>query len=299
MQYCGIGGSSDSPNILDYLSMDQGLIVFERSDEMKSGFFNCGLPYARIGCEADAIIIFDGLGVENKAPAGMNLRMLKVAFKAYLKNYSVFLVTRRPGLPEGYTTRDMSDDYARMIKDEFSSPPDIMGLSTGGEIAQHFAADYPQLVKRLILGSTACKVGEQGVELLKCWREWAIQNRWTDIHVSSAVMYSGRMGRLLFKLIMRLFGRTLAGAPDDPSDYVVTIDADLNHDTTDRLGEIKAPTLIVGGTDDVFYPEPLVNETAEGIPNITQHLYEAVGHKFPPRIKRRFDDDVLTFLAEG
>jgi len=176
--------------------------VSERGPEIESGYFNCGLPYARIGCGSDSIVLFDGLGVENKAPVGMNLRMLKVAFKAYLKNYSVYIVTRKPELPGGYTTRDMSDDYARMIRDEFSSPPHIMGLSTGGEIAQHFAADYPQLVKRLVLGSTACKVGEQGKDLLKCWREWALQNRWTDIHVNSAVMYSGKMGRMLFKLIM-------------------------------------------------------------------------------------------------
>lgn len=157
---------------------------------MKSGYFNCGLPYARIGCGSDSIVLFDWFGVENKAPVGINLRMLRKAFKAYLKNYSVYLVTRKQGLPGGYTTRDMSDDYARMIRDEFRSPPDIIGLSTGGEIAQHFAADYPQLVKRLVLGSTASKVGEQGKVLLKCWRELALQNLWKAIHVSSAVMYS-------------------------------------------------------------------------------------------------------------
>lgn len=81
------------------------------------------------------------------------------------------------------------------------------------------------------------------------------------------------MARILFKLVMRLFGRTLAGAPDDPSDYVVTIYADLKHDTSDRLGEIKAPTLLIGGTDDIFYPAPLICETAGGIPNATLLFY--------------------------
>jgi len=45
-----------------------GLAVPERRPEMKSGYFNCGLPYARIGCGSDSIVLFDGLGEENKAP---------------------------------------------------------------------------------------------------------------------------------------------------------------------------------------------------------------------------------------
>ena len=264
---------------------------------MESGYFNGGLPYARIGQGPDSLIIFDGLGLENKSSSGMSLRMLKFAFKSYLEKYSIFLVTRKPGLPEGYTTQDMSRDYAMMIEEKFSSPPDIMGLSTGGEIAQYFAADYPHLVKRLVLGSTAYKVGGEGKRLLKCWKEWALQDRWTDIHVSSGVMYHGKLSRLMFQLLMRLFGRKLAGAPPDPSDYIVTIEADMRHDASESLRKIEVPTLVIGGTNDVFYPEPLIRKTAEKISNARLILYQNVGHKFPAKIKKRFDDDVLSFLG--
>ncbi len=264
--------------------------------KMESGYFKCGLPYARIGHGADSFVIFDGLGVENKAPSGMSLRMLKFAFKSYLEDYSVFLVTRKPRLPIGYTTRDMSRDYARMIEDEFSSPADIMGLSTGGEIAQYFAADYPHLVKCLVLASTAYKVGEEGKQLLKSWKEWAFQNRWTDVHVSSAVMYHGKFGRFMFRVLMRWFGRKLAGAPDDPSDYIKTIEADICHDASGHLGNIEVPTLVIGGANDVFYPEPLIRKTAEMISNAKLILYQNVGHKYPAKIKKKFDDDVLSFL---
>ncbi len=266
---------------------------------MESGYLYGGLPYARIGKRSRVILLFDGLGVENKTPTGMGLRMFKLAFQSYLKQYSVFLVTRKQGLPVGYSTRDMSHDYARMVESEFSSPPHVVGLSTGGEIAQYFAADYPHLVNRLVLGSTAFRVGEEGKDLLRHWRTWALENRWTDIHVSSSVMYSGKAGRLVFRWMMRLLGTTLAGAPNDPSDYIVTIDADLNHDAAHRLKEIKAPTLLAGGTEDVFYPSGLIRETARRISNSQLLLYEGAGHKYSAGTKKRFDNDVLEFLADG
>lgn len=264
---------------------------------MESGYFKSGLPYARIGWEPDSLIIFDGLGLENKPQSGISLRMLKFAFKSYLEKYSVFLVTRKPCLPEGYTTRDMSNDYARMIQEEFNAPVDIMGLSTGGEIAQYFAADYPHLVRRLVLGSTAYKVGDEGKRLLRSWKKWTLQDKWKDIHVSSAVMYHGKFGKAMYRLLMRFFGQKLVGAPSDPSDYIVTIEGDLTHDASESLRKIQAPTLVIGGTNDVFYPEPLIRKTVEKISNARLILYRNVGHKYPAKIKKRFDNDVLSFLG--
>ena len=115
--------------------------------------------------------------------------------------------------------------------------------------------------------------------------------------MSSAVMYHGKLGKAMYRLLMRMFGRKLAGAPHDPSDYIVTIEADIHHDASESLRKIKAPTLVIGGTDDVFYPEPLIRKTAEKISNARLILYQNVGHKFPAKIKKRFDNGVLSFLT--
>jgi len=61
-------------------------------------------------------------------------------------DYTVYVVLRKPGLPHGYTLKDMADDYAAMIREEFGGPIDVIGVSTGGSIVQHFAADHPDLV---------------------------------------------------------------------------------------------------------------------------------------------------------
>lgn len=60
---------------------------------------------------------------------------------------------------------DMADDYAAMIKEEFGGPVDVIGVSAGGSIAQHFAADYPDLVRRLVLHSSAHSLNDDAKRL--------------------------------------------------------------------------------------------------------------------------------------
>jgi pimeloyl-ACP methyl ester carboxylesterase len=86
--------------------------------------------------------------------------------------------------------------------------------------------------------------------------------------------------------------------PSDPRDFLTTLEADLNHDTTGRLGEISTPSLIVGGSEDPFFSEGLLRETAEKITDATLRLYEGVGHGVPKERKRRYEEDTLAFIGD-
>jgi pimeloyl-ACP methyl ester carboxylesterase len=82
--------------------------------------------------------------------------------------------------------------------------------------------------------------------------------------------------------------------PLDPSDLLITYDALNSHSCKDRLPEIQAPTLVVGGTQDPFYTPQLFRETAAGIPTAELILYDGVGH---PASGKQFAGDVLVFLG--
>ena len=49
----------------------------------------------------------------------------------------------------------MADDHTTMIREQLESPVDVIGTSSGGSIAQHFATDHPDLVRRLVSHSSA------------------------------------------------------------------------------------------------------------------------------------------------
>ena len=69
----------------------------------------------------------------------------------------------------------------------------------------------------------------------------------------------------------------------------------MMHDSKNRLAEIKAPTLVIGGDNDYYCPVELLRETAAGIPDARLVLYEGKGHMI---MGKKFDEDVIAFLNE-
>ena len=262
--------------------------------EVTTGYFRNGLPYTCIGSGPRNLVIFEGLNFSHKPPSGLMLRIASSSLKHLAKDFTVYMVGRKPGLPTGYSMRDMSEDYATMVKEEFGEPVDIMGISTGGPIAQHFAVDHSDLVHRLVLAMTGYRLSEQGAELQRHLGDLARQGKWRAGAASIGGAMAPGAKRHLFKSLLWLFGKRAFGSPPTPSDGLVELEAEDNHDFKKRLAEIKVPTLVIGGEEDFFYP---IRETATGIPNARLVLYEGVGHG--AMMKRQFSQDVLAFLAES
>lgn len=264
-----------------------------------AGYFSRGVPYNRFGHGSRDLILFEGLGFENKPKSGLMGQALTSGYRFLEEEYTLYLVTRKPGLPDGYTLQDMSDDYAEMIREEFGKPVDVIGVSTGGSIAQYFAADHPDLVRKLIIHSSAYKLSDEAKDLQMHLGHLALRRKWRAAYAALfhfVLPHSGGMQYLT--LPVAWLGAVLAaapGVPRDPSDFVVTVKAEDRHNFKDRLGQIQVPTLVAGGDKDPFYTAALFRETAGGIPNARLVLYHDVGH---PASGKLFNQDVLQFLKE-
>jgi pimeloyl-ACP methyl ester carboxylesterase len=265
-----------------------------------AGYFHNGLPFNRVGRGPRNLVIFQGLVFENRPLPVWMARLYSMYYKYLEEDYTTYIVLRKPGLPDGYSMQNMADDYAAMIKDEFGEPVDVMGASTGGSIAQHFAADHPNLLRKLIIHSSAYILSDSTKKVQMRVGYLARQREWRAAYAtlvspmlphSGAMMYAARPVVWIGSLLAGLFG-----APEDPSDLLVTIEAEDKHNFKERLGQISAPTLVVAGDKDPFYPETLFHETAEGIPNARLILYKGMGH---PASGKKFRRDVLMFLKEG
>ena len=262
--------------------------------KVETGYFQNGLPYVRFGSGSRNLVIFGGLDFDHKPPSGLQLRMTTSGFQRLAEDFTVYMVSRKSHLPEGYSMKDMADDYAVMIKEEFGGAVGIMGISTGGSIAQHFAADHPDLVRCLVLAMTGYSLSEGGKELQRRVGNLAHQRKWRTAYSTLVTgVYPRGIKKHMFKLLMWLLGAF--GAPADPSDGLIEIEAEDKHNFKERLPEIKMPTLVIGGEEDFFYP---IRETAKGIPNAKLVLYEGFGHNTMFDNKRQFNEDVLTFLIE-
>ena len=80
-----------------------------------------------------------------------------------------------------------------------------------------------------------------------------------------------------------LEGRTEAANDSNPQPLhglVGQAVACIEHDVFDQLGEIKCPSLVSGGEDDMFTPQWMAKEVAGGIAKSELHLYPGAGHAF-------------------
>jgi pimeloyl-ACP methyl ester carboxylesterase len=264
----------------------------------QTGTFLEEFPYVRFGNGTQNLVILPGITLENGPPSRFAAWTYRLGFGRLAGHYTVYVINRREGMPAGYTTQDMAADYARVIVNELGRSH-VMGFSTGGEIAQYVAIDHPEAVRSLALIVCASRLSEEGRQTCERWHNLTREARWQELRADMAsVAVTSQTNKRLARAFMKVFGRIVLGAPSNPSDFLITLEADLGHDTTGRLAEISAPTLIVGGTEDPFFSEGLLGETAEGIPDATLHVYEGVGHGVPKERKRQYENDVLAFLEE-
>ena len=267
-----------------------------KKSQETTGYFRNGLPYNRLGHGPRILVVFQGLLYENKPLTGLLAWFMLSMYKFLKLEYTIYVVTRKPGLPDGYSMQNMANDYAVMIKEEFTPPVDVIGLSTGGSIAMYFAADHPDLVRRLVIHSSAYTLGDAAKKAQMRVGQLASQRKWRE---ALAVFFGfmipqnmlGKIAVSLGSLLMSVFFT----APNDPSDLVVTIESEDKHYFKDRLAEITVPTLLIAGDQDPFYPEKLLRETAESIPNARFILYAGKGHA---PAGKQFERNVLGFLTE-
>ena len=260
-----------------------------------AGYFPSGIPYNRSGTGERPLVALQGLWFEHK-PMPRWAAMNPYGFLG--DTWTIFFVTRKPNLPPACTMRDMAADVAALIQESFDQPVDVAGISTGGSIALHLAADHPEVVRRLVIHSAAHTLSESAKSLQLRVAALAEQGKWFESYATlvRSVMpqtgfssrFAGPMSRLVAWMMLAMFGR-----PASANDLVVTVLAEDQHAFRDRLSEIRAPTLVAAGDHDPFYSESLFRETAAGIPGARLALYKGQGH---PANGADFKRDVRAFL---
>ena len=262
-----------------------------------TGFSSNGIPYARISDSGPALVVFTGSELEHKPPSWTAQQGFLVGLKRLTQNYTIYLMSRRPNMPKGYTAQDMSDDFAEMIRRDIGTPVHILGMSSGGSSAMHFAVDHAHLVNRLVLAMTGYRLNENGKRVAAIWRDLALAGDWPALYQRMGVdVAEGSTPEWVTRLMMRFFGRMLLGAPKRGTDFAIVLDSDINLDVVDKLPFIQQPTLVIGGENDPFYGAENILETARLIPNAELCLLKGGGHAVVKTQTKAFESAILNFL---
>lgn len=250
------------------------------------------MQYIRFGRGKRILIMLPGLGDGLTTVKGTALPMA-VMYRMFSADFTVYMFSRRDHLPEGYTTRDMARDLKDAMDALNINTADVMGVSMGGMIAQHFAADYPDRVGKLILAVTCAQPNPDLTESVGEWIGLAKRGDHTAFMDSNLRrMYSEaycRKNRRMIPLIGRLT------RPKSYDRFFIQANACLAHNAAERLAEIAAPTLVVGGEQDRALGAEASREIAGALPDAILKMYPEWGHALYEEAKD-FNSVVLDFL---
>ncbi len=183
-----------------------------------------------------------------------------------------------------YSLADMADDTAGLLEVLETGSAHICGASMGGMIAQLVALRYPSRVRSLILiythgGSRILAPPRPEVVELLFRPAPSERDGYVDYMVSlfRAMAGTGRPfdEEWARKLAARAWDRSYS--PKGTARQVKAISSQESREK--ELPSIKAPTLVVHGTDDPLLPVEAAVELADAIPGAELLLIEGMGHE--------------------
>ena len=114
------------------------------------------MDYIRFGGGKKHLIFLPGLGDGLHTVKGTALPVAAM-YRAFTKDYTVWMFSRKNELPQGYSTRAMANDVKKAMVQLHIPRAHVVGVSMGGMIAQYLAADFPERVDRLVLVVTTAR----------------------------------------------------------------------------------------------------------------------------------------------
>lgn len=196
-----------------------------------------------------------------------------------------------------YDIRQMADDTIGLMDAIGLPSAHVVGLSMGGMIAQEMAINHPSRISSLTLVCTFASLEPTMAGALRAWRDARPHCNDVDFTLMvSAWLFTHRFYQA--PEAVKGFLDIVAGNPfpQSAAGFQRQCDAILKHDTRDRLSQIKAPTHVVVGAEDVLTPVRHSRWLAERIPGATLTEVPGAAHVLNMENAEAFNGALIGFL---
>ncbi|WP_157269263.1 alpha/beta fold hydrolase [Azohydromonas aeria] len=270
---------------------------------IQEGDLELQLHYNDCGSGDETVVMLHGSGPGASGWANFNRNVEPLV----AAGYRVILMDC-PGWSESdpiVCTGSRSDLNARALKGLMDTigldKAHLVGNSMGGHSAVAFALANPARVRKLILmgggtggASSFVPMPTEGIKLIGAlYRDPTIENlkRMMSVFVYDTsslteALFQARLDNMLTRR-------------DHLENFVKSAEANPKQfpDVGHRLGEIKAPALVIWGRDDRFVPLDTGLRLVAGLQNAELHVFSRCGHWAQWEHADKFNRMVLDFLA--
>lgn len=233
------------------------------------------MDYIRFGGGVRTLVMLPGVGDGLKTVRGMALPFA-LLYRALAGDFTVYVFSRRRGLPPHCTTREMAEDVNEAMTALSLAEAAVVGVSQGGMIAQWLAIDHPDKVGKLVLTVTLSRPNDTVRDVIARWTDMANRGDYRGILLDTAERSYSEKRLRRTRLEYKLLGSV--GKPESFDRFLTQAESCVTHDAYEELERIHCPTLVIGGTDDRIVTGPASQEIAAKIPGASLYLYEGLGH---------------------
>ena len=242
--------------------------------------------------EGEPLVLLMGFGADGNT--------WELHAREYEKYFTCILIDNRgvgsSDQPKGpYSTAMMADDTVAVMRHAGVEKARVAGISMGGAIAQELALRHADKVQVLALISTWAKFDNYATTVyrnLQKLRRTTTPSEFMELlqlWIFAPPYYEHHMDELRA-------GQVSADGGQSQDGFEGQLDACIAHDTTDRLSQIKVPTLVTVGEMDIFTPPNFSDTLAEGIAAVEYTKFPNGGHAHHWEDLERFNAVTVQFL---
>ena len=181
---------------------------------------------------------------------------------------------------ETYTQEIQVEVVAALLAELGLEKTSVLGISYGGEVALQFVLKYPEKVDRLLLFNTTAATGAWLGDIGEGWNK-ALEDPEAYYYTTIPIIYSPafyKKNRAWMETRKELLcSKVFSYKPFMDSMERLT-DSAAGYDITDRLSEIKAPTMVVSCLQDYLTPIEEQERIVKGIPGCHHVILPGSGH---------------------
>jgi pimeloyl-ACP methyl ester carboxylesterase len=188
------------------------------------------------------------------------------------------------------TVASMAEDTSALMEALDIPRAHVMGWSLGSAVAQELALAHPEQVATAIMYATWARCdGFQRAMLTALRHPYATRDIEAALGAAGLAFSPQLLDHPDFE---KMLEPMLPAFPQNEDQMQVTTeqwDADLAHDTLDRLGDITAPTLVIVGEQDLLTPPWQSKAVADAIPGARFELLTGPGSSHGLHVERPED----------
>lgn len=230
------------------------------------------MEYFTFGHADRPFVLIPGIGIKSVT---LSAAAVVAAYEPFTRDYAVTVFDRKKNIQPGYDVFAMAEDTADAMRRLGIRNACVCGVSQGGMVAQVLAIRHPELVCKMVLGSSLPRQNEISKNTFDRWYRLACGN---DIRALNRDVFNKVYSEAYYRRYADIFRKAETdGTPEEMKRFAVLARACRTFDAYDELNKIKCPVLVIGAKEDRVLSVQGSVELAEKL-HCECYLYDRFGH---------------------